>query len=76
VIIVEQRYNEDLKGFGKRLKKYRIEKGLTQLELAEKMNIERSEISKIENGKSNIEFRTIVRLAIALDIPTSYLFVD
>lgn len=47
---------------------------MIQLDLAEAMQIERSEISKIENGKINIEFRTIARLADALNIATKDLF--
>ena len=72
----QNRYNEELAQFGVRAKMFRLNLGLTQLELAENIGVERSEISKIENGKSNIQFRTIVRLAEALNIPTIELFLS
>jgi transcriptional regulator with XRE-family HTH domain len=64
----EQRYQQEIKAFGKRLKELRLEKGLIQLDLDLKAGMNRSEISKIENGQKNIEFLTIVKLAEALGV--------
>ena len=66
--VIKEHYITELSKFGALIKKYRKKNNLTQLDLAEKMKIERSEISKIENGKLNIEFRTIIKLADALKI--------
>lgn len=47
---------------------------MIQLDLGEAIGMERSEISKIENGKKNIEFNTMVRLAEALSVDLSDFF--
>jgi HTH-type transcriptional regulator, competence development regulator len=58
----EKAYRAELKSLGKKvraLRKSRGAKGLSQLDLEVKSGINRSDISKIENGKLNIEFYTI-----------------
>jgi HTH-type transcriptional regulator, competence development regulator len=72
----EKIYNEELKKFGVRLRKIRKRNNLTQLDLDIRTGIQRSEISRIENGLRNIEFYTIVKLSLALDIPISDFFAD
>jgi HTH-type transcriptional regulator, competence development regulator len=72
----EKIYNEELKKFGVRLRKIRKRNNLTQLDLDIRTGIQRSEISRIENGLRNIEFYTIVKLSLALDIPISDFFTD
>ncbi len=42
-----------LKNFGKNLKRYRLEKGWTQEQLAEKVNVHQTYIGKIELGLIN-----------------------
>ena len=64
----EKRYTNEIKAFGKRLKQIRQKKGLTQLDLELESGISRTEISRIENGLKNIEFLTIVKLSVALEI--------
>lgn len=73
---MEKRYKSEIKAFGKRLKAIRQNKGLTQLDLELESGISRTEISRIENGLKNIEFYTIVKLAVALDVSISALFKD
>ena len=41
---------------------------MIQLDLGEAIGMERSEISKMEHGKKNVEFNTLVRLSEALDV--------
>jgi transcriptional regulator with XRE-family HTH domain len=55
------------------LKKIRTEKALTQSELALKLNVDKSFISNIENGKSNPTIATIANIAKALGISTENL---
>ncbi|MCI9975630.1 helix-turn-helix domain-containing protein [Clostridioides sp. GD02377] len=56
------------------LRKLRKHKGMTQLELAEKLGWNRSQISKLENGKyKDITISTIVDLSIALEEDFLYL---
>jgi transcriptional regulator with XRE-family HTH domain len=69
-----QKYTHLLEQFGKRLKHLRKEKGKTQLDIEVATGINNGDISRIENGKTNIEFITIAKLAEALDIEMFELF--
>ena len=61
-------YEAFCKRFGYKLKYYRNYKGLTQEELAEKLEIsDYHYVSKIESGKCNITFKTLFKLSQALD---------
>lgn len=60
--------------FGKNLKKLRVDKGLSQLDLAVKCDVEKTTISRIENGRTNITLKTAVLLAEALRIELKELF--
>lgn len=55
--------NEILKQFGRNVKAERIRKGFTQETLAEKMNVNREYISKIERGTANMSLKKITALA-------------
>ncbi len=71
---VEKRYTVEIERFGKQLRALREDKKLSQLDLELRSGINRTEISRIENGQKNIEFFTIVKLAAALDTTLSQLF--
>ncbi|MDR3678737.1 MAG: helix-turn-helix transcriptional regulator [Flavipsychrobacter sp.] len=71
---IEKRYTVEIEEFGKRLRALRERQQLSQLDLELKSGINRTEISRIENGQKNIEFFTIVKLATALDTTLSQLF--
>jgi transcriptional regulator with XRE-family HTH domain len=71
---MEKRYKIEIAAFGNRLKQLREAKGYTQLDMEIHSGISRTEISRIENGLKNIEFATIVKLAIALDIQLGEFF--
>lgn len=71
----QDRYTNEIRSFGANVKSIRTDKGLTQLDVAEEMKVERSEISKIENGKLNVEFKTIVKIAEALEVDILELFI-
>ena len=72
---MEKRYKTEIVAFGRRLKQLRLAKGMSQLDLEVESGLNRTEISKIENGLKNIEFYTIVRLAISLKIEVTELFI-
>lgn len=59
--------------FGRRLKFLRIEKGMSQKQLADKSGVDRAFISACEHGKSNASLETICRLAAALEVPPNEL---
>ncbi|RYY39029.1 MAG: XRE family transcriptional regulator [Chitinophagaceae bacterium] len=65
---MQDRFELEKKAFGSRLRQLRELRGLSQLDLELASGINRTEISRIENGQKNIELATIVRLAIALDV--------
>lgn len=67
--------NDDniLKVFGFNLKVLRMKKGLTQFQLAEKLNVHEKHICKVETGKQNVTLRTLEKIAKALDVEPSVL---
>lgn len=65
---------DELERFGKALKKKRLLAGLSQEELADKCDLDRTYISSIERGKRNLSLRNIYRLASALNIEVSDFF--
>ena len=52
--------------FGKFIREARLEKGLTQKQLAETTGINQADISRLENGTANPSLRTLKRLAAGL----------
>ncbi len=62
------RYTRELIDFGKGVKRVRKKLKLTQLDLEVKSGINHADISRIENGQTNIEFQTIVKLADAMEV--------
>lgn len=67
-------YNDFCIKFGIRLKYYRLLKGLTQEQMAELLNVDAHYISDIERGTRNITFKTLFRIADALDVEIYKLF--
>ncbi len=57
-----------LKKFGENLQKQRSLKGLSLREMSYACNIDNSKIAKIEKGRVNITFTTLLQLAGALEI--------
>lgn len=54
-------------GVGQQIKLMREEKGLSQEELAQRMGISRTTISKIENGKFSFSIDYLLKLSLSLD---------
>lgn len=54
--------------FAKKLKEFRISKGLSQEELADIAGLHRTYIGSVERGERNISIDNMERLASALDI--------
>lgn len=61
------------KKLGENLKRIRTRKGVTQIEIAKKLAVNRSFVSNIENGKTNPTLSTITNLANALGVPVNEL---
>lgn len=62
-----------LKEFGANLKRLRESQGLTLMDLELKSGINNGDISRIEGGKINFTFTTLVKLARGLEISVSNL---
>ena len=65
---------KDLQKFGKRLKGLRRERDLTQLELAEILDMSPNFIGMIERGERNTTVENVFKIARALNIKPSNLF--
>lgn len=59
----------DAARLGKNLKKIRIAKGLSQGDIARSLNVARSFVSDLENGKHNPTLATMAKLAKAIGVP-------
>ena len=71
---VKQEYKELYEKFGLNVVYYRKRKKLTQLQLAELVNIDRSHISAIEFGNVGLSFDVIFNLCEVLEITPKELF--
>lgn len=67
---------EDYEKIGKRIKQYRTERGISQEELSEIININYRHISNIETGRRYPSLEIIVAIANAFEISADDLLVD
>lgn len=63
----------DLVETGKRIKEIRDAKGLTQIAFAEKINVSRSYMNKIENGSKSPSIDLLIEIAVFGDVTLDYL---
>lgn len=59
--------------FAEKVKKYRVERGLSQTELAKLSNLSQPQICDYENGKSGAHTNNKIALALALRVKPSML---
>lgn len=67
-------YNDLYQKFGLNIVYYRKRKRLTQLQLAELVDVDRSHISALELGKVGVSLDVIFRICEALEISPKELF--
>lgn len=60
--------------FGERIVSLRKKYGITQLELARRMDIENANLRKIERGKKNVTISTLLKLSDAFEISIREIF--
>lgn len=65
---------EYLKAFGVNLKKKRKSKGFTQEQLANDLDVEISQISRLERGVLNTSILNLKKITVALNISIAELF--
>ena len=72
---MEAQLKEDIQAYfvGEAIKRARIKQNLTQEELGERVGVKRSQICKLESGKSSITLSTMSRVFQALGIATATL---
>ncbi|HEX8335007.1 MAG TPA: helix-turn-helix transcriptional regulator [Segetibacter sp.] len=58
-----------LKKIGLKIKQLRTEKGVSQLALGVEIDVEKSNISRMESGRVNPRIFTLYKVANALEIP-------
>lgn len=63
----------DMKKIGERIKELRIERELSQKQLADKIGVATNTISQYESGKSKTSIEVLANLAVELDTTTDYL---
>ena len=62
--------------FGEKLKKYRLKKHLSQMELAEKIDLQTSSVSHLENGTHSPSLETLLRLSLVLEVGIDEMLYD
>lgn len=65
----------DAMKFGMRIQEVRIQRGMTQEQLAEATNMSRENISRLECGTRTCSFEYLIRIAMVLDVSTDYLLI-
>lgn len=71
---MKRKYFEEYRKLGLNIAYYRKEQGLSQMQLAEEIDISRTHMSRIENNDSAVSLDVIFSIAKALDIPVVKLF--
>ena len=66
----------DYKAIGERIRKYRKALGLSQEELAERVDISTTHISHIETGSTKLSLQVLVNISNALSVQTDQLLFD
>ncbi len=66
----------DFKTLGKKIKKERQKRSLTQEKLAEKLDISESFLGQIERAETKLSIETLVKIATELNVSIDYLLMD
>lgn len=76
ILIVGIMQDDILIQLGNRIRQIRLEKQLTQSELAERCECNRNYISMIERGERNPSYKSLVMIANGLDVKVTELVAD
>ena len=71
---MEREHFEEYKKLGLNIAYYRKEQGLSQIQLADKIDISRTHMSRIENNDCAVSLDVIFSIAKALNITVAKLF--
>ena len=67
-------YSSYYKKVGKNIKKIRLEKGMKQIDLANKCNFVRQNMQRIEAGKTNLKLKNMLIISKSLEVDITDLF--
>ena len=76
ILIVGIMEDETLIQLGNRIRKIRLEKKLTQAELAERCSCNRNYISMLERGERNPSYKSLVMIARGLEVTVQLLVTE
>lgn len=76
ILIVGIMEDETLIQLGNRIRKIRLEKKLTQAELAERCSCNRNYISMLERGERNPSYKSLVMIARGLEVKVQLLVTE
>ena len=76
ILIVGIMGDEMLIDLGKRIRKIRLQKQMTQVQLAEKCGCNRNYISMLERGERNPSYKSLVMIATGLEMELHDLLKD
>lgn len=67
------KYKLDYESLGKRIRKARKDKGLSQIKLAKMIGISTNSLTRAENNRLNLGLESIIKIANALNVTMNYL---
>lgn len=70
---MKEKHKEHYQVIGNNLRRIRLEKGLSQQDLANRCDVERAKISRIENATEDFMLSTLLELTSALEVSLSEL---
>ena len=80
IALIKKAMNNSIKktdfqiAFGKQVEKFRIDQNLSYRQLAQRCDIDHSNISKIEKGEINIQLSTVLQISNGLNVQPKELF--
>lgn len=76
IMVLEEPRTIDYKKIGARIKAFRTDKGLSQEELSQLVDIDFRHVSNIENGKTHPSLKILVSIANALEVSADDILSD
>lgn len=67
-------HSEEYRQLGLNIAYYRKERGLSQIQLADRIDVSRTHMSRIENNDCAVSLDVIFSIAKALEVPVNRLF--
>ncbi len=71
---MERKHFEEYRKLGLNIAYYRKERGLSQMQLADRIDISRTHMSRIENNDCAVSLDVIFSIAKVLEVPVAKLF--